>query len=75
MQNLRRKIFMKSEKIIIKGMSCIHCVKAVKEELSKLNIKVKNVEIGLADVEYEESKVDRKEILRAIEEAGYSPSA
>lgn len=64
---------MKSEKIIIKGMSCMHCVKAVKDELSKLNIKVKNVEIGSVEVEYDESKVDKKEIFSAIEEAGYSP--
>jgi len=64
---------MKSEKIQIKGMSCMHCVKAVKYELSRLNIFVKNVEVGSAEIEYDESRINRKEILKAIEEAGYLP--
>ena len=62
---------MKSEKIEIKGMSCGHCVMAVQKELYQLPIKVKNVQIGSAEVEYDESKVDKKEIFSAIEKAGY----
>ncbi len=62
---------MKSEKIQIKGMSCMHCVKAVKDELSKLNINVKSVGIGSADIEYDDSNIKREEILKAIKEAGY----
>jgi copper chaperone len=64
---------MKTEKIQIKGMSCMHCVKAVKDELSKLNINVKNVSIGSAEVEYDEANIGREEIFKAIEEAGYDP--
>ena len=55
----------------IEGMSCQHCVKAVEEELDKLNINSHHVEIGLARVEYEETMVEETEILSAIEEAGY----
>jgi copper chaperone CopZ len=54
---------MKSEKIQIKGMSCMHCVKAVKDELSKLNINIKNVGVGSAEVEYDESNLKREKIL------------
>ena len=64
---------MKAEKIEIKGMSCMHCVKAVKEQLEKLNIKVKNVGIGSAEVEYEEKEINKEEIIKAIKEAGYLP--
>ena len=62
---------MKTEKIEIKGMSCMHCVKAVKDELSKLNINVKNVGVGSVEVEYDEANTKREEILKAITEAGY----
>lgn len=62
---------MKTESVTIKGMSCGHCVMAVKKELSGLPIAVKNVTIGSAEVEYDETKVNRKEITEAIERAGY----
>lgn len=62
---------MKTESVSIKGMSCSHCVMAVKNELSRLPIAVKNVTIGSAEVEYDENKVSRKEITEAIERAGY----
>lgn len=62
---------MKTESVSIKGMSCGHCVMAVKNELSRLPIVVKNVTIGSAEVEYDENKVSRKEITEAIERAGY----
>jgi copper chaperone len=64
---------MKIENIQIKGMSCMHCIKAVKEELSKLNITIKNVSVGSAEVEYDEANISREKILKAIEEAGYMP--
>jgi copper chaperone len=63
---------MRNEKIKIEGMSCGHCVMAVKKELSKLPVKVKSVSIGSAEVEYDESKVKYGEIRKAVNEAGYS---
>lgn len=62
---------MKNEVIKIDGMSCGHCVMAVKKELSKLNLKVKDVQIGSAELEYDENKVNHENIKKAIEEAGY----
>lgn len=55
----------------INGMSCQHCVKAVENEISKLNLNSYEVEIGLAEIEYEETIVEESEIIQAIEEAGY----
>lgn len=62
---------MTNEIIKIDGMSCGHCVMAVKKELSKLDLKVKDVKIGSADLEYDENKVSHEDIKKAVEEAGY----
>ena len=55
----------------IDGMSCNHCVLSVEKQLLKLNLNEFKVEIGSAKVEYDETKIEEKEIIKAIEEAGY----
>jgi copper chaperone len=55
----------------IEGMSCGHCVMAVKKALQKLNVDSSDVEIGKAVVHYDESKIDQKEIALAISNSGY----
>ena len=55
----------------IDGMSCDHCVMSVEKQLLKLNLNEFKVEIGYAKVEYDETKIEEKEIIKAIEEAGY----
>ncbi len=63
---------MKTQELKIEGMSCNHCVMAVRKELSKLeNVKVEDVQIGSAKVQFDETKVDEKKLAAAIEEAGY----
>jgi copper chaperone len=63
---------MKQETLKIEGMSCHHCVMAVKKELSKLeNVKINDVQIGSANVEFDETKINAKALSDAIEEAGY----
>ncbi|MGB2960064.1 MAG: cation transporter [Bacteroidota bacterium] len=63
---------MTSEDLKIEGMSCEHCVMSVKKELEKVaGVRVESVEIGKARVQYDESRVTRQEIARAIDEAGY----
>ncbi len=57
--------------IKIDGMSCNHCVMSVEKNLSKLNLNKVKVEIGSVEVEFDESKVNEKEIIETIEEAGY----
>jgi copper chaperone len=61
-----------TEKIYkIEGMSCNHCVMAVKRELSKLNLTKMEVEIGAAKVNFDETKTSLSEIENAISNAGY----
>ena len=62
---------MKTEKLLIDGMSCQHCVMAVKKELSKLDLKIKDVEIGSAEVEYDEQTISHAQLEEAVKEAGY----
>ncbi len=62
---------MKTEKYLIEGMSCGHCAMAVKKELSAVPLEEMKVEIGSAEVKYDETKVTSEQISAAIEEAGY----
>lgn len=59
------------EDLKIKGMSCGHCVKTVENELKKLPLASLNVAIGKVTMEYDNTKVNRESIIKAIEEAGY----
>ncbi|HEX9250673.1 MAG TPA: cation transporter [Ignavibacteriaceae bacterium] len=58
--------------IKIDGMSCNHCVMAVKKEIQKLNVQNLEVKIGEASVEFDENKINLENIKQAIEEAGYT---
>ncbi len=63
---------MKIEELKIEGMTCGHCVMSVKKELSKVaGVKINDVQIGRAEVEYDESKVTREDLSKAISESGY----
>jgi copper ion binding protein len=56
----------------ISGMSCGHCVNAVKNALDEIyGVDVKKVEIGSASVEYDPARASLAVIERAIEDAGY----
>lgn len=55
----------------IDGMSCGHCVMSVQKNLSKLRLNELKVNIGSADVDYDENKVTENEIIKAIEASGY----
>ncbi len=63
----------KSETIQIEGMSCGHCVKAVRETLEEMEgVEVEAVEIGSARVRYDDGQVEREKIEEAVEEAGFA---
>jgi copper chaperone CopZ len=62
---------MKTEKLEIEGMSCQHCVMHVRKELSKLDVNIRDVQIGSAVIEYDEKKVKREDLQKAVDEAGY----
>lgn len=62
---------MTTKEFKIEGMSCGHCVMAVNKALQKLELKDKQVEIGSANVEFDETKTEEDQIKKAIEDAGY----
>ena len=63
---------MTKRELTIEGMTCGHCVMAVRKELSKLtNVNVEDVQIGRARVNVDETKVTRDSIAKAIDDAGY----
>ncbi len=63
---------MVKEKLVIEGMSCNHCVMALKKELTKNDITVIEVGIGFAEIEFDESKVADKKVSDAVAEAGFT---
>ena len=61
--------------IKIEGMSCQHCVARVKKTIDGVSgVSESDVQIGSANVKYDESKVKKEEIEAAIENAGYKVS-
>lgn len=59
------------EKFNVEGMSCQHCVMAIKKELNRLEVKDYKVEIGLVEIDLEKNHLTKEQIKRAIENAGY----
>lgn len=58
--------------IKIEGMSCGHCVMRVKKAVDGLpGVTESNVTIDSASVKYDETKIQKGDIVSAIEKAGY----
>ncbi|MCJ7553905.1 MAG: heavy-metal-associated domain-containing protein [Ignavibacteriaceae bacterium] len=55
----------------IEGMSCSHCVMAVKKELNKVSVSDYKVEIGTVVVDTDKNNLSYEVIVKAIETAGY----
>lgn len=68
---------MESITLVIKGMSCGHCVAAVKRAIEGLP-GVKEAEVTLdpprAKVAYDPAKVGPQSLAKAVEEEGYTSS-
>lgn len=63
---------MAETRIAIEGMSCQHCVMAVKKALGGVpGIIESDVQIGTAFVKYDENNVKKEDIETRIEAAGY----
>lgn len=63
---------MKDIVIAISGMSCGHCLNAVKVALAKLDgIEVRSVRIGRAELRVPEGDAATGRVHAAIEDAGY----
>jgi copper chaperone CopZ len=63
---------MKTKNLSVSGMSCQHCVMTLRKQLLKLDIKVNDVQIGSAQIEYDERKITESQIEEAVKEAGFS---
>jgi copper chaperone len=67
-----RRSTMAETKIAIEGMSCQHCVMAVKKALAGVpGILESDVQIGSAAVKFDETKIKPEAIEAKIEGAGY----
>ncbi|MCA0446325.1 MAG: heavy-metal-associated domain-containing protein [Bacteroidetes bacterium] len=60
-------------KLKIEGMHCMNsCVRSVKEELNAIpEVKIINVLVGEAEIEYDDEVVSSKQLTAAISEAGF----
>jgi copper chaperone len=64
---------MTTKTLKIEGMSCGHCVMALKKELSKIEgVEITNASVGRADLAVDETKVTEQKLRDAVAEAGYS---
>ena len=64
MNNSRNTLF-------IKNMVCPRCIKAVREELDKLNVKVISIILGEAETELSKDLLPIKEIAEALKNNGF----
>ncbi len=61
--------------VAIAGMSCNHCVGAVKGALAKIaGVEVEHVEIGHARVRFDPAATTEQAITDAIADEGYEPA-
>lgn len=56
----------------INGMSCHHCIMAIERELQRLPVESVQVEIGRAEIRYDEKKISESQLRDTIHNAGYS---
>jgi copper chaperone CopZ len=65
---------MKSTVLNIEGMGCSGCVNAVENALAALpgvKTAIANLEKGIAEINYDQAKVNESDFKNAVEEAGY----
>lgn len=60
-----------TESITIHGMSCDGCVNSVRRALDRIGASHADVTIGKATVEYDDAKLSHRQIVEAIEDAGF----
>jgi copper chaperone len=67
---------MKDLHIEIVGMTCEHCVRAVKNRLSSTQgVTVKDVKVGSVDLQLDDAKATMADIEDAISDEGYTVDA
>ncbi len=59
--------------LTIEGMSCEHCIRAVRGRLERTNgVRVEDVQIGSATIDYDPSRTNVDDIEEAIADEGYT---
>jgi copper chaperone len=67
---------MTSLNLKIEGMTCGHCVMGVQKALRNLDgVQVEDVKIGSAQLQFDPAKRQVDDILEAIRDQGYEPTA
>jgi copper chaperone len=67
---------MRSLTLHIEGMSCGHCLNAVRQALAELpGVEIESVRIGRADLRYDERTLEPARIEAAVVDAGYRATA
>lgn len=62
--------------IKIEGMSCMHCVGRVKRAVEALaGIQALDVQIGLVTATFDETRIRKEDLEKAITDAGYKVAA
>ena len=68
-----REVPMERVELTIEGMSCEHCVRAVRGRLERTTgVKVDDVQIGTAKVEYDPAQTSIDDLEEAIADEGYT---
>ncbi len=63
---------MNTTELKIEGMSCQHCVMRVKKAVDQLpGVNAADVGVGTAKISYDETKIKEKDLVEAVEKAGY----
>lgn len=66
---------MKQLKLQVSGMSCGHCVHAVREALSSVpGVEVEDVRIGSVALSFDETRATVGDLVDAVSDAGYEAS-
>lgn len=66
---------METRELTISGMSCGHCIAAVRTALTELpGVEVESVAVGKAVVKIEPGAVTDGALIDAVQDAGYSAS-
>lgn len=64
---------MKKQTITIGGMTCGHCVMSVRKELARIpGLTVDAVQIGKAEITFNDTTVTDDDVRRAVVQAGYT---
>jgi copper chaperone CopZ len=59
----------------IEGMSCAHCVRAVRDALAEVpGVEVERVEVGSATVRLDPAVARRDQVAEAVRDVGYEPA-